>query len=123
MKSSRSTIRFFRWEVDTESLAVFFLMACFVFLLPDLAMAAGDRYGPSASLETDVISSARRWWRLVANLAVIGGIVAAIIMYFFYPKFLGVAVIIALIGGFGESVVSWILSIGGGSDMVINTGR
>jgi hypothetical protein len=94
-----------------------FWMAVIVLAMfqPEIAAAAG-KYGPGGSLETDMVGSARDWWRLIANVAVIGGIIAAIVLYFFYPKYLGVAVIIAMIGGFGESVVNWILTIGGGDD-------
>lgn len=106
------------WERNSNRIVVLWMVVIVAYLMSGLE-ASASAYSPPASA-TDWVRSAREWWRVFANLTVIGGSIAALVMYLFYPKFLGVAIVITLIAAAGEPVTSWLLSTFGGADHVIS---
>lgn len=104
-----------RWS-DTLRLMIF---AMLLSMVPMLAMAQNSNpnldFGMNESDSQSIMDSVYSIWRIVANVAVYGGGIVAIIgfLFGFGARVFVTAAIIALIGGFGEWAMQYILGIGG----------
>lgn len=97
-----------------QTLALLLVLFGFgLMLLPELSMAVESSYGPGRTFETDIVTGIRRWWVLISNVAVIGGLAWSAISYFFWPKYLGTAIVVTLIGAFGKAITDKIFQMGG----------
>lgn len=97
-----------------HTLTLFLVLFAFgLMFLPELGMAVESTYGPGRTFETDIVTGVRRWWVLISNVAVIGGLAWSAISYFFWPKYLGTAIVVTIIGAFGKAITDKIFQMGG----------
>ena len=105
-----------RWDRMSRSL----LCMAALWFLPLLSFAQGGSdpnldFGMDDSQSSQIVSSLYTIWRVVANSAVyIGAIVAIVALVFgLGARWVYMAAGVAIIGGFGEWAVQWILELGG----------
>lgn len=102
-----------RWDRVNRSLMVMVAL----WFLPLLAFADNPNldFGIDDADSEKIVGSIYTIWRIVANSAVyIGAIVAIVCLVFgLGAKWVYVGAGVAIIGGFGEWAVQWILQVGG----------
>ena len=108
---------------DWMKFSFFFAMALLLLAMPELALAQAGEGGRRIDTEfgidqgdaQGIVTSIAAWWQLVANFAIYGGAIVAVIgiLAGFSMKIIYIAVIVALVGGFGEPVLQWLLTTGG----------
>lgn len=106
-----------RWDSLHRTLFCIALLA----FLPVISFAAGASGSPDLDFgikdadSSKIVTSLYSIWRITANAAVYIGATVAIVALVFGlgARWVYVAVAVAIIGGFGEWAVQWILELGG----------
>lgn len=101
-------------------LVMFMLVAMIVMVYtPDLIYAE-SKMGPS-TVAKEFLSGTKEWWTFFAQIAVIGGLIGAVFMFFVDKRWVMVPLGVAGIGAFGEDIATWFLQQGGHKDLTIGT--
>lgn len=87
---------------------------------PVICLAASNsspnlKFGIDDADSRDIVDSVYSIWRIVANVGVYGGAIVAIVGFLvgIGQRVIWIAIIVALIGGFGEWALGYLLQIGG----------
>lgn len=99
-------------DLSTTSRLVMFMLVTMIVLVytPDLVQA--DKMSPG-TVATDFLKGTREWWTFFAQIAVIGGLIGAVFMFFVDKRWVMVPLGVAAIGAFGEDIAAWFLQQGG----------
>jgi hypothetical protein len=89
-------------------------LLCAALALPELVLAADapGKYGIDDTTSKDIVDSARSYWGVISNVAVLAGLGGAVFMFFVDKRWVIVPGGIAFIGAFGEKIAAFLLKAG-----------
>lgn len=111
-------------DLSTASRLVMFMLVVMIVLVytPDLVQAEVGKMGPG-TVADDFLKGTKAWWTFFAQIAVIGGLVGAVFMFFVDKRWVMVPLGVAGIGAFGEDIARWFLEQGSHQGLVIGSGK